>query len=165
METVPAFGDVTEVSRGSSVVAPSPSASVVTRPPATTSSDTASPSTLAGRKINSPIIEDLETINALGEALNQQLEKFHKKYNMFPDAQLAADKYTNYLLSSQTIYHEARRDVLNKILSEKNIPHMIKSYHDPALNGIFQAQKGWGRLDAPAEFKEEIESIYNDLFT
>jgi len=53
--------------------------------------------------------------------------------------------------------------LLDSILNERQIPHRLRSYYDSAYDGIFQTQKGWGRLDAPLEYKEEIEAIYRDL--
>lgn len=53
--------------------------------------------------------------------------------------------------------------LLEATLKEQNIPHMIKSYHDSALDGLFQAQKGWGQVMAPLEYKEAIKSILEDL--
>jgi hypothetical protein len=53
--------------------------------------------------------------------------------------------------------------LLDSVLNERQIPHRLRSYHDSAYDGIFQTQKGWGRLDAPLEYKEEIEAIYRDL--
>lgn len=56
---------------------------------------------------------------------------------------------------------EARH--LEAILKERNIPHLIRSYHDLAYDGIFQTQKGWGHLEAPKNYSEEIEEICDDL--
>ena len=53
--------------------------------------------------------------------------------------------------------------ILEDILQERNIPHVIKSYHDSALDGLFQLQKGWGHVEAPAEFEKEIIEIYNNI--
>ena len=53
--------------------------------------------------------------------------------------------------------------LLESILNEKNIPHIIKTYHDSAYDGIFQYQKGWGHVEAFENDKEDIEKIYNDL--
>jgi hypothetical protein len=44
-------------------------------------------------------------------------------------------------------------------LSEKNIPHRIRSFHDTAYDGLFQFQKGWGELYAPLKLKGEILEI------
>jgi len=49
------------------------------------------------------------------------------------------------------------------LLKERGIPHVIRSYHDSAYDGLWQLQSGWGQLDAPEEFREEIMNIYNDM--
>jgi ketol-acid reductoisomerase len=56
---------------------------------------------------------------------------------------------------------EAR--IIEAILKERGIPHMIKSYYDSAYDGLFQAQKGWGHVAAPEEFKEEIKDIHRGI--
>lgn len=56
---------------------------------------------------------------------------------------------------------EARH--MEAILKERKIPHVIKSYHDFAYDGLFQLQKGWGHLEAPESYREEIETICDDL--
>ncbi len=59
--------------------------------------------------------------------------------------------------------NEIEAQLLDSILTEREIPHLIRSYHDSAYNGIYQAQKGWGRVDAPEEFREEIIEIHKNL--
>ena len=59
--------------------------------------------------------------------------------------------------------NEIEAQLLDSILTERDIPHFIKTYHDSVYNGIYQTQKGWGRLDAPEEYKEEILEIYGNL--
>lgn len=54
-------------------------------------------------------------------------------------------------------------DLLGKVLTERRIPHRIRSYHDSAYDGLYQAQKGWGRLDAPEEYEAEIKALYEAL--
>jgi hypothetical protein len=56
---------------------------------------------------------------------------------------------------------EAR--ILEGVLREHGIPHLIKSYHDSAYNGLYQAQKGWGHVAAPAEYKDEIKALYKGV--
>jgi len=53
--------------------------------------------------------------------------------------------------------------LLGSILTERNIPHLVRSYYDTALDGLFQAQKGWGFVSAPESFKDEIREIISDL--
>jgi hypothetical protein len=59
--------------------------------------------------------------------------------------------------------NEIEAGLLESVLNERNIPHRIRSYHDSAYDGIYQAQKGWGVVMAPAEYEDEIQSIYGDL--
>jgi hypothetical protein len=59
--------------------------------------------------------------------------------------------------------NEIEAGLLHSVLSERNIPHMMRSYHDTAYDGLFQTQKGWGFVSAPAHHQDEIIQIVNDL--
>ncbi len=59
--------------------------------------------------------------------------------------------------------NEIEARLLDSILTERNIPHRMRSFHDTAYDGIFQVQKGWGQVEAPAEYKEEILAVHRDL--
>ncbi len=59
--------------------------------------------------------------------------------------------------------NEIQARLLDSILSEREIPHVMKSYHDSAYDGLFQAHRGWGHVEAPEEYAEEIKTIYKDL--
>ena len=50
--------------------------------------------------------------------------------------------------------------LLEEILTEKNIPFIIRSYHDSAYDGLWQMQSGWGHLEAPPEYKKEILKVF-----
>jgi hypothetical protein len=58
---------------------------------------------------------------------------------------------------------EVQAELLDGILSSQGIPHIMQSYHDSALDGLFQAQMGWGHVAAPAAFRREIEDILEAL--
>lgn len=49
--------------------------------------------------------------------------------------------------------------VLDAMLTEDGIPHRIRSYYDTAYDGLFQMQKGWGEVRAPAAYQEQITEI------
>jgi hypothetical protein len=53
--------------------------------------------------------------------------------------------------------------LIQSILNEQNIPHLIHSFHDTAYDGLFQVQMGWGKLCAPLSNKEEILEMLNDI--
>ena len=59
--------------------------------------------------------------------------------------------------------NEIEAKLLEEILTEKQIPYLIRSYHDSVYDGLFQVQSGWGHLEAPASFREEILKIYEEM--
>lgn len=59
--------------------------------------------------------------------------------------------------------NEAEAERLDVELNNQNIPHVMRSYHDSALDGIYQFSQGWGEVEAPNERKAEVLSILNDI--
>jgi hypothetical protein len=53
--------------------------------------------------------------------------------------------------------------LISEILTEKDLPYLIRSYHDLAYDGLWQTSTAWGQLDAPEKFKEEILKIYEEM--
>lgn len=53
--------------------------------------------------------------------------------------------------------------LMASILTERQVPHRIRSFHDTAYDGLFQMQKGWGELHAPQAFQMEVNEILNDI--
>jgi len=62
-----------------------------------------------------------------------------------------------------TFENEIEAMLLNEILNDKGIPHLIRTYHDSAYDGLWQNQSGWGHLEAPEEYREEILETYNNM--
>jgi hypothetical protein len=52
--------------------------------------------------------------------------------------------------------NEFEAKLLDEILTEKNIPHIIRNYHDSVYDGLWQMQSAWGHIEAPVEYREEI---------
>ncbi|RLD31748.1 MAG: hypothetical protein DRI73_08200 [Bacteroidetes bacterium] len=59
-----------------------------------------------------------------------------------------------------TLENLIQSKLLEEILTEKNIPFIIRSYHDSAYDGLWQMQSGWGHVEAPPEYKEEILKVF-----
>ena len=59
--------------------------------------------------------------------------------------------------------NEIESCLLDSILNERGIPHLLRSYHDTAYDGLYQTQKGWGHVSAPRAYCEEIQEILSDL--
>ena len=53
--------------------------------------------------------------------------------------------------------------LIGSILEQRNIPHRLRSYHDTAYDGLFQFQKGWGKLYAPQSYRQEILAVVEDV--
>ena len=62
-----------------------------------------------------------------------------------------------------SLKNEIEAMLLDEILSEKLIPHMIRSYHDSAYDGLWQTQTAWGHLEASEEHREEILLTYDEM--
>lgn len=56
---------------------------------------------------------------------------------------------------------EARR--LEEILLDRQIPFIIKSYHDTAYDGLWQTKSAWGHIEAPEKYRGEITQLYSEM--
>ena len=59
--------------------------------------------------------------------------------------------------------NEFEAERLEEILKVKNIPYGLVPVSDSAFGSIEVLENGWGYLEAPARFKNEILKIYEDL--
>ena len=59
--------------------------------------------------------------------------------------------------------NEVFATLMESILKERDIPHILRTYHDSAYDGLFAYSQGWGFIEAPPEFRDEILKIYEDL--
>ena len=53
-----------------------------------------------------------------------------------------------------TLENENEARLLVSILKDRGVPHLLRSYHDTAFDGLFQSQKGWGSISAPETTKD-----------
>ena len=61
--------------------------------------------------------------------------------------------------------NEFEAGLLEEILTDRNIPHGIVTSDDTALGGIMEMEYGWGYVEAPAGFRDEIARIYEEIKT
>lgn len=52
---------------------------------------------------------------------------------------------------------------IKEILDINEIPHIIRSYHDSAYDGLFQTQYGWGVLEADEKYEVRILNLLKDI--
>ncbi len=59
--------------------------------------------------------------------------------------------------------NEFEAERLEEVLKEKNIPYGIVPVSDSAFGSIEILENGWGYLEAPSRFKNEILEIYAEI--
>jgi hypothetical protein len=72
---------------------------------------------------------------------------------------------TNEFVKIASLESLVEAQVLESILTDQHIPYRIRSFHDTAYDGLFQLQKGWGDLYAPASYEAEIIEILTGIRT
>jgi hypothetical protein len=58
---------------------------------------------------------------------------------------------------------EMQAQFVDSVLTDQDIPHVMRSYRDSALDGLFQGPHGWGHVEAPEEYRDQINRIVKDL--
>jgi hypothetical protein len=66
---------------------------------------------------------------------------------------------TEQFIKIAVLENAIEAQLIDSILTDRVIPHRIRSHHDTAYDGLFQAQKGWGEIQAPQQYQAEIMDI------
>ena len=53
--------------------------------------------------------------------------------------------------------------LLSSVLTQYEIPHRLRSYHDTAYDGLFQLQKGWGEIYGPDNVRQQVLDAIAEL--
>lgn len=67
------------------------------------------------------------------------------------------------IIKIMDIKNEVEARAIEQLLKDNNIPFHLRSLSDTAYNGIYQLQKGWGYIEAPEDYKNEIIEIYENF--
>jgi len=59
--------------------------------------------------------------------------------------------------------NEFEAERMEEVLMDKQIPYGIIIREDSALGGIIDLEEGWGYLEAPARFRDDIMKIYKEI--
>lgn len=62
-----------------------------------------------------------------------------------------------------SLQNEIEARLLSGLLDEAGIPHILRSYHDLAMDGLWQSHTFWGHVEASEQYKSEILKIYNEM--
>ena len=70
---------------------------------------------------------------------------------------------TPEMVKVASLDNQIEAQLLASVLSERGIAHRLRSFHDTAYDGLFQAQRGWGELYAPAHRRDEILALLSEI--
>lgn len=59
--------------------------------------------------------------------------------------------------------NEFEAGIMEEVLNDKKIPFGIVPSGDSALGGIWELENGWGYIEAPPEYKDEIIRLYEEI--
>ena len=59
--------------------------------------------------------------------------------------------------------NEFEASLLEEVLTDRKIPHGIVTSDDTALGGIMEMELGWGYVEAPGRYEEEIIKIFGEI--
>ena len=59
--------------------------------------------------------------------------------------------------------NEIIAQLIESILVEREIPHILRTNHDSAYDGLFAYQQGWGFIEADPKYRDEILKIYEEV--
>ena len=59
--------------------------------------------------------------------------------------------------------NESEAQRIKDILDRNNIPHLIRTFHDSAYDGLFQNQYGWGVLEADSADEKRILQLLEEI--
>ena len=59
--------------------------------------------------------------------------------------------------------NEFEAGIMEEVLNDKKIPFGIVPSGDSALGGIWELENGWGYIEAPVEYKDEIMRLYKEI--
>jgi hypothetical protein len=59
--------------------------------------------------------------------------------------------------------NEIEAGLVDAELSRRRIPHIMKSYYDSAMDGLYQTYRGWGHVESETRFESQIIEIYREM--
>jgi hypothetical protein len=58
---------------------------------------------------------------------------------------------------------EVEAQLLEGVLNDHGIEHIVRPYHDSVYDGLFEASRGWGHIEAHPDRKKEILELYRAI--
>ena len=74
-----------------------------------------------------------------------------------------ANRAMDHVERIAVLENEIEAMMLGAELDALNIPHAMISYYSSAFDGLFRVFQGWGHVEAPPEFRDEILTVLENL--
>lgn len=69
----------------------------------------------------------------------------------------------DYFIKIAILDNDIEANLVQSVLEERSIPHLMQSYRDTAYDGLFQTQRGWGQINGPVSRREEILEVLSEV--
>ena len=64
---------------------------------------------------------------------------------------------------SLVLNNEFEAGLMEEVLTDREIPFGIVNSDDSALGGIMEMEVGWGYVEAPEKYRDEIMKIFEEI--
>ena len=67
------------------------------------------------------------------------------------------------MVNAAVLQNEAEAMIIDQILNEEKIPHLVQSYFDSAYGNLFQLGERWGELQCESEDQERVLYLLKEV--
>ena len=68
-------------------------------------------------------------------------------------------------VSAVALANRVEADLVTAVLRERGIPYVLVTHDVLFYEGVYNVREGWGHIDAPESYREEIVEVYRDLIS
>jgi hypothetical protein len=62
-------------------------------------------------------------------------------------------------VTAEVLASEIEAQLVASVLTERGIPHSVRSYRDTAYGGLFQFDSGWGIVMSPERWVDQVREV------
>ncbi len=59
--------------------------------------------------------------------------------------------------------NEIEAQLVDGVLTDRHVPHIIRSYHLLRSDGSLQGLAAWGQIDAPQSVREDVKRVVDEV--
>jgi hypothetical protein len=70
---------------------------------------------------------------------------------------------TDRMVAVELLGNEFEAQIVSEVLTDRSIPHAVRSFADTAYGGLFQFEGAWGSVLAPEEWAGEVRAVIAEV--